>query len=507
MKKIIYILLTGIVFIGLSSCKKFLNVTPIDNLSGNNFWKSENDVEAFTNALYAKLRLKLTSEGNYLNNAADLRCSNATVGNIPNMNAFIANDIRVANLANTTSNSVASTYFRRINNWKDWYDIIQNSNIMVQEVGNMDAGLISETKKKTYVAEAVFLRNLCYFYMVRLYGDIPYYTNAYNEKPLPRLDQVQVMKNAIADLMAVKNDLPVRYEDQSKNGNRAMRGGAIGLLMHMNMWASSFAKDDKKPYYETTIALANELATYTEYSLIKPFTIENNKKLFKGGTSEVLFEIISNTNYGEGIPYRAYSSGMFSHYPFKGNISRTSSNGFFQAAYMQKLFPQGEPDLRRDVWLETYDLGTTAFQLKKYSNTFVTGTDFSIENDDNMVIFRLPDMLLLAAEAANNLSDDATAVNFANIVRDRAGKTPLNSTGTTLAYDIYLERTRELFLEGQYYYDLVRTRRIFPGGSLSEIKPSTTISPADFNNGAWTWSIDAAALDNNPYMTLNNYWR
>ncbi|MGY3053008.1 hypothetical protein ACVWYG_001205 [Pedobacter sp. UYEF25] len=505
MKKITFILLVGMVFTSLSGCKKFLNVTPIDNLSGNNYWKSTDDVEGYANGLYARLRTKFTGTGNFSFNAADLRCSPATVqGGVTGMTAFIRNDVTAAN-----NDSFYLPYiFGNINKWQVWYDVIQGANIMYKEVGDMDPAVISDAKRKTYQAEAVFLRNLCYFFMVRLYGDVPYYTEAYHEKALPRMDQVLVMKSCIADMMAVREDLPVRYDDQGKNGNRAMRGGAIGLLMHMNQWAASFDKGNERPYYEATVSLGNELATYSQYSLVRPLNVQNNKKLFKGGTNEVLFEFISNVNYGEGSNSLTYSSDFFSHYPYKGSPTKTESNGYYAADFMKKLFPLSEPDLRRDVWLETYDLGTYAFQLKKYTNTYISGTDFGVFNDDNVVVFRLADMLLLAAEAANDLGNDATAISYVNQVRDRAGKSPLGSTGETLAYDIYLERTRELFCEGQYYYDLVRTRRILPGeGSSSQIAPGSTISPSDFNNGAWTWSIDASALANNPFMTLNNYWR
>lgn len=511
MKKITFILLTSLFLTTLLSCKKFLNVTPIDNLSGNNYWTSTKDVESYANGLYAKLRTKFgtlnsaPTSGNYLMNAADLRCAPAIIqGGVTGMSSFIQNDIRAAN----NDAFYLPVVFGNINKWKPWYDVIQGANIMYKEVGDMDPAVISENQRKTYQAEAVFLRNFCYFFMVRLYGDVPYYTNAYNEEPLPRMPQVQVMKNAIADLKAVKDNLPVRYEDQGKNGNRAMRGGAIGLLMHMNQWAASFDKGNEEPYYRATLALAEELSTYTEYSLVRPFNVQNNKKLFKGGTNEVLFEFIANVNYGEGLKQLTYSSDFFSHYPYKGNTTKTESNGYYRADFMKKLFPLGEADLRRDVWLESYDLDTYAFQLKKYTNTYISGTDFTVFNDDNIVVFRLADMLLLAAEAANKLKEDEKALPYVNQIRERAGKTPLTSTGENLDYDIYLERTRELFCEGQYYYDLVRTRRILPGESSSNrIVPGRTISPADFNNGAWTWSIDASALTNNPYMTLNTYWR
>lgn len=506
MKKIIYLFLALVVLTELAGCKKFLNVTPIDDRSGNNYWKSREDVEAFTSGMYAGFRSKISGWNNFLTTAIDSRCAPVQIFSTNDIGkGFLTNNIRTAN-----DNSLwLPNLFGGIWDWKPWYKIIQNANIMYKEVGDMDANLMSDGDRKMYQAEAVFLRNLCYFYMVRLYGDVAYYTDAYHEKPLPRTDQVEVMDKCIADMMAVKNDLPVRYDDQNKNGNRPMRGSAIALLMHMNMWAASFAKE-KTAYYQATLTLAQELSTYTQYSLVRPLNVENNKKLFKGGTNEVLFEVISGFNYGERIHEYAYPSDFYSHYPLKGNSAIQQSNGYWTVDYMKILFPSGETDLRKDVWLENYDLGTRAFQLKKYTNTFISGTNFNVYNDDNIVIFRLADMLLLAAEAANELGDDPTAQTYVNQVRDRAGKTPLTSAGNALSYDIYVERSRELFCEGAFYFDLVRTRRIISGGTDSganKLKPGATISVADFNDGAWTWSINPAALTGNPYMILNNYWR
>lgn len=62
---------------------------------------------------------------------------------------------------------------------------------------------LSAVEVERYRAECKFLRNLAYFFMVRIFGDVPYYTEAYAAAPLPRMDKTVVLKTCLADLQTV----------------------------------------------------------------------------------------------------------------------------------------------------------------------------------------------------------------------------------------------------------------------------------------------------------------
>lgn len=221
MKKIIYIIFIAIISIAALSCKKFLNVTPIDNLSGNNYWQNEADVEKFVNGIYIKLRSRILNNGSTFYTFADLRCAPViNSANIAGFTNFINNDLKGA-IASTNGNYYFYN-FKAATEWKSYYDVIGSANLMVKEVSEMPNSAISDESRKRYMAEGIFLRNLCYFLLVRMYGDVPYYTNAYNDQPLGRTNQISVMKNCIADMAAVKDDLPVTYVDASQVGTRAI---------------------------------------------------------------------------------------------------------------------------------------------------------------------------------------------------------------------------------------------------------------------------------------------
>jgi hypothetical protein len=497
MKNIKYLLLVVVLLFITPGCKKFLNVTPIDALSGNNFWKTKTDVEGFTNGIYTRLRDKL-GDGPFLP-ALEMR-GNFVLGTVgsgtttTDYNNLIANNLK----------QITSGAFNNMQNWKVWYDIIAASNIMYQEVDKVSSSQLSDTERKNYKAEAVFLRNLSYMFICKLFGDAIYYTDAYHSQSLARTDQVTVLKKCIADMDAVKNDLPVAISDPSKIGLRPTRGSAIALLMHLNMWAATWDNTDKKPYYTAVITLANELATYTNYQLL-PITTENTKRIFKGRSPENLFSILQDFNYGETFAQSALYGSFFAHYPYYGKPTLVTSSMYYKKDYIIKLFPAGVPDARLATWFENYDSGNNTFQFKKYINNYATGTgsNLTINSDDSAIIFRLPDMILLAAQAAAELDNDSQARDFANQVRVMAGAPLLITSGEDLKKDLYFERCRELIGEGQFFFDAVRTRRI-----LDADYSSNPILVTDFNSGAWTWPLTISSTERlaNPKLVGNNFW-
>lgn len=121
--------------------------------------------------------------------------------------------------------------------------------------------------------------------------------------------------------------------------------------------------------------------------------------------------------------------------------------------------------------------------------------------DDNQMVFRYADPILLRAEALAELGKDEEARTVVNVIRTRAKAAPIRDGGEDLKDAIWWERVRELLGEGNFYYDLVRTKKV-----INSEYTQVPMSVAAFNAGGWTWPIDKAALNNNPYMQLNNYW-
>jgi len=498
----IAVISTGLMFSG--GCKKFLNVDPISALSGNNFWKTQSDFDNYMAGIYNQFRTMTMMDygGTYTQffpAIGDFRCAPFVGVNTSNrnyINQFANNDLLGA--INSTTNWVGT--YAKITDWTRFFQIISSCNILVDEIEKQD-GVLTARLAGQYKGEAVFMRNLCYFYMARLYGDIPYYTEPYKTDASSRENMVTVLNKCLVDMSTAVDGLPWTYDDPSKRGVRAMKGSALDLMMNINMWCAGFDEDNKVKYWQQTDSLGNVLLSDNggAYELLP---MDRFHEVFEGNSKEGLFEISQSLNKGEVFGLFATFTDNMLHYPHKQNGS-SQSYLMITDKYLTKLFPEDKLDLRRKLLFT----GTnTNFNLEylKFSNIYAEeGED--VNPDDNQIIFRLPDAILLRAEACANLGKNDEAIRLLDIVRDRAGATDYvegETPNEDLSDAIFYERWKELFGEGYYFFDMVRTKRILD----AKVCPHPMSAEA-FANGAWTWPISTKALDKNPNMRLNDYWR
>lgn len=498
---IIYIVvITGV--ISVSGCKDFLDITPIDKLTGNNFYKSKDDVEANIYNLSRRFFGKI-NETAFIGAAGEFRSGEVmfepTSDNGPareyvevlgrNDLIFLLSGGRPWGFYN----------FGRITDWTEYYRIIQEANILIFKLDEGVPG-ISGTEKAQFKGEAAFIRSLAYFFMVRLYGDVPYYTDPFQSEALPRENMVSVINKCIADLKTYKDNLPWTYSDPALKGVRASRGSAIALLMNMNMWNAGFDRANAAKYYQETAALGDELIKSQAHRLLP---LDEWDQVIKGRSDESLFEFYRSINYGDQNAAVAPFGDMFLHYPYKRpEYTHRVSFAFYRAEYMQKLY-QDASDKRITTWFdEDIFADNGKFMMLKFAqNSFAEGEE-DRNPDNTFMIFRYAGAILLRAEALAELDQDNEAIKMLNMVRERAQAAPYTGGGGDALKDfIFLERSRELMGEGHHYFDLVRTRRI-----LSNKWSYNVLTLDKFNRGAWTWPISSNALVNNPYMSLNMYW-
>jgi hypothetical protein len=385
--------------------------------------------------------------------------------------------------------------------WKPFYRVIQACNILIYEIDRRDIPDLDDARKRTYKAEATFMRCLSYFIMVRLWGDVVYYTDAYHQASLPREKMVTVMNNCIADLTAVLGDLPWTFTEPAYQGARTSRGSAVGLLMEMHMWNAGFDKGNAQKHYQATADLGDELMNSGAYMLLP---IEESFTIFKGRSRESLFDIVISSNYGEGLAEKWNDlSELVVHYPYKRPAwNHQYSFCYFRAEYLRRLYPSGVPDARIQMWFDSQMFSNDGtFMFLKYNSVYEQGNE-DVNVDNNLIVLRYAGAILLRAEALAELGQTDEAIRLMNMIRQRA-KTTLyqGGTGQALKDAIFTERAKELMMEGHYYFDVVRTGRV-----TSQQWCYYPLTQAQFDNGGWTWPINSTALDNNPYMQLNNYW-
>lgn len=513
MKRLIYFIVLFFIVAGSTGCKKFLSLDPPSNLSGNNFWRNKDDVEGFTNGLYSLFRSSVfradmtafpgNDEFPFFAWSGDMRGApiQKNPGAISSRTYFAmlaANNIKSLTLP--SANYYDLFNIKRFTQWDRFFKVIASANIAIDVIPGIVDPSLSEADKARYVGEATFVRNLCYFFMVRMWGDVPYYTEPYFTGDLVRSDKVEVLKNILADMEVAKTGLPWTYSNPAHIAVRAMKGSSIVLMMHINMWLACFDSPNKAVYYENVTKLGEELdQNGGAYELLP---LSRTKEIFKGRTKEGLFEIPQNVNYGESFGWSAFSDNVL-YAPYK-NFQITNSYMSYRTDFMEEIFPREVADNRKNRWYDEefmYD-GGDKFLMLKFANVYANDQAEDVNPDDNQTVFRLPDAYLLQAEAYAELGLEEQARTKLNQVRARAAAPAITLSGDELKEQIFFERCRELMGEGQYWYDVVRTKRIID----LNYKFGFHCSVSQFNAGAWTWPIDPNNRLNNPGITLNNYW-
>src|SRR5690606_27094979 len=292
--------LLTMLIITASACKDYLNVQPLDRLTGNNFYQSKEDVEANIANMYSMFFDKI-NESWVIGAIGETRSGEIVAA--PGANNYSArvivevlgrNDLLYAQ----DPGAPWEWYnLQRISDWTNYYRVIQTANILIDKLEEGISG-VNDVDKRRYVAEATFLRSFAYFWMVRLYGDVVYYTDPYHSEALPREDMVSVLNKCIADLEPLKNDMPWTYSDPALKGARASRGSIVALLMHMNMWNAGFDRSNSQKYWQATAELGAELMSSGAYRLL-PLTDEGWATVTKGRSDESLFEFYRSINYGD----------------------------------------------------------------------------------------------------------------------------------------------------------------------------------------------------------------
>lgn len=502
----------AVVTTSLLGCQKFLNVDALDSLSGNNFWATEKDVEDYTIGIYAQFRKAILN--NYMIcTATDWRAgywvpyTGAPGGSRTFITLIAQNNVPAIIRRGAVFAGSNSTYWgypdMLPNAWEAFYKMIAASNILISKVDEVPDTQFSESSRKRYKAEAVYLRSLAYFYLVRLFGDVPYYTEAYHSEALGKTNQVYILQQCAQELASVSEDLPWSYDDPANVAVRAMRGGALITSMEMNMWMAGFDQGNKEAYWRTTDSLGNILINQNEnnYELLP---IERYPVVFRGKSKEGLVELSRNANYNEGgygFDGRNYDISGYATKSPPGNPTGYSFM-FISKDFMEKLYPPSEPDRRKDLWFPASFIyaGNKDFEFYKYYDFSQAG------NGDyprgSVVIYRYADAFLLRAEALFNLGQETEAAEMLNVVRARAGA-PNYTTNDEMGLGdaIWQERVKEFMGESKYYWDLVRTGRILDGKYC--LHP---IGVEAFREGAWTWPIPDVARDDNPKLSLDGYW-
>ncbi|WP_299055424.1 RagB/SusD family nutrient uptake outer membrane protein [uncultured Polaribacter sp.] len=415
MKK--YILLILVLVITVTSCDNRLDTFPTSTVAAEEAFRNEGD---FTNAIRGAYLRMLT--GAYYNGSMQSR-------DVLSDNLIISREGRLSQqqthdwLYNQNSGSYHTT---------SAYAVIRNVNNVLQNLGTLENGSF----KNNIQGEALAIRALAHFDVIKFYGEIPTQaagsnatlampyieTSDINDLPARTLTIAEFYQKIVTDLTTAAA-LINADNGVYQMGKNAVNGILANVYLHMGEMANAVTAANKVT--ASVASRANFTGVWNDSS--------------KDG---VIFGLRNDdvTSVGVGVPYSQTTGGIKSEY-----VPDFEFYSLYQAN-----------DIRLSAYFETSDFEGNSYNhvLKWYASTIATSTG----NVDAKIV-RASEVMLIKAEAlAAQGGKDAEALAALDAVRSQRyeGFTSGNEAGPALRDAIQLERRLELAFEGSRFTDIKR---------------------------------------------------
>lgn len=471
MKKHLIISILGIFL--WSSCSEWLDLRPESEIVLEDYWKTEAQASSVLAACYRGLQLDPVVERMLI--WGELRSDNVVEGNSGRLDL-----LRILNVNITPTNNYA--------NWGDFYAVINYCNTFLHfapEVVKSDPNF-SLNKLKTMEAEALAIRAMSYFYLVRTFREVPLILEPSIDDTqdyyVPKATERAVVDQIITDLLKAKTTVRSDYGRGAYNKGRITLNAVNALLADVYLWDQQ---------YQNCVTVCNEILADKSLKLVE------GKKLLnlvfsEGNSTESIFELqydkdnLHNNTVNFFLGYGGNPSGELSFPLFltrKGNFSPYN--------YAASAIKESEKDIRETNFVGTTVNGT-GYHIYKYAlieaaenaDETVTPRYRPASSTANWILYRLPDVILMKAEALVQLGD-GNEPNLREALR-MVNETYLRSnlTADSLLFVNYAnqsdmeklvlrERQRELMFEGKRWFDLMRLvrRKGDPSALLPYISP------------------------------------
>lgn len=517
MKKILFIIL----FLPLFSCNDWIDVDSEISVTYRNYFNNEQEVEDLFITLLNTEKLVCAYPNLSATEWSALPCSYAGEYGEP------------------FRNLEPSAFWSKDNSWETIYKTIYMANLMQENRFRFKN--VSEERANFWLAQASFAKALMYFRLAQNWGEavIAPSTEDASEQAKSSVDSIlaQAIRAAETALILPTHDKLTDAQGKSISSRQyASLGSVHTLLTNIYAWMGGlYGKDEywKKAEEEASLVIDGKAGFYDLVSMedlvIKTFGKARD-------VTEVIFSIEKNEQdddwYNTGNFEKYYPGFELINYPYSETDPRKIDNNkeariAIDSVY--SLYPE-ETDLRRkEFWyklgetievdtvnaqtheVETFDYQPKYAYINKWRDKVYSVNPDIIEGSKpllivmqgNRIVWRLADLILLRAECRAHLGMPE-AVQDLNRIRERAGL--LSYSGSLekkdLLKEIFRERERELFGEGQRYYDIVRNG-YFREVLLGNYK---TLTDQDVKNGALYLSVGSNAFLNNSLMTQNIYW-
>lgn len=484
--KIVFVL---VVFTCTQCSNDFLDKAPLDTINTSNYPTNAEELVTLVNGAYQPMqRPKLYNMRMW---TSDIMAGNSIVGAGGGSDGIETQDM--SNFVTTTDNAGV------LDIWRGPWPGILMSNIVLKVAPDL---AIDQNIKNRSIGEAHFLRAHYYFLLVRYFGDLPLITTpqSSDDDLFPvRVSKDLIYQQIISDLEKAADLLPNKSEYTGSDIGRANKGAALGELTEVHLTLGNWQKVVDLTTQVEGLGFNLNLNYADNFN---PVTENSRESLF-----EVQYE----------------SDGGYSFWSDENQASWTSTfmgprgSNFVGGAYgwnqpTQEFIDAYEVNDNRKNVTVLYE-GAPLFDGKTYSASYsLTGYNVrkfliplsvspSYDNSPlNFPIIRFSDILLMKAEALNELGQTAQAEAPLNRVRKRAGLADV-ATGLSQAdfrEAVLRERRMEFAFEGQRWFDLIRVNKGQYGLDFLH-----SIGKTNATQKHLLFPIPQIEIDRNPKLTQN----
>ena len=420
----------------LSSCRDFLELNPEHLINNNSFYQDQNDFERALLGAYSSIRGLYSGSASIY--ATELTTDNTEIHwSSPSVDEM-----------QFDQNTLTSTNATVRGIWNTCLYTVSKCNTILNRIERVS---MDQAAKDKIIGETKFLRAFSYFYLVRLFGRVPLtdqeftspgQINATDLSLKPASDVYQVILN---DLTSAESLLPRALNPDKTKASQATVKTLIGKV-HLTM-----------RNYDQAAAKLKEVIDMNQYSLVT-----NYGSLFSAGNNnraESILEIQFVRGMNLGNNYSAlFTPAITSMAIFPSNLQ--GSGRITPTLDLYNAYEAG--DARKAVSVrDSVPLINGGRTYARHGLKFVDWTAIALSDGSvTYTVLRYADVLLMYAEALNELGQTTAALPYLNQVRSRAALpalTGLNQADLRLALE--RERRVEFLFEGHRWFDLVRTGR------------------------------------------------
>ena len=432
-----------------TSCEDWFSTPPESEMVREDFWKKKSDVEGALGACYRTLADQAVIKRLLV--WGELRGDNVLDGRNREDNIYKI----------LTANITATNQYTK---WNHFYTCINQCNTLIANAPNVQSEDpdYSTAELRQHLAESQAIRAFCYFTLVRTFKDVPYVTEPYEDdsRPflVPQTTGDEILAQELEKLKAVDAQATVLWtENIPYTKGRVTQKAIWALEADIALWLNR--------YQECIDACDKVLTTTTN-----PITLERSSTYFRnvfftGNSDESIWELQLDQNN--------QNAAVRDFFGDNNTDACLSSYNFSNVGGSSNLF-LAQRDLRR---MNAFVNAGAFYAIKKYialrtNMTSITAREADFQWGDancNWILYRLPDIYLMKAEALAELGSYdqmQEAVRLCGLTYDRANP-DLEAGSLIRTYTnqeevrnlVLAERQREFLFEGKRYFDLVRRMR------------------------------------------------